>query len=129
MAAPYMQLQFSHQNFSTTANDYTRTGENLRVFRKLGKSWAVLGILELCKGLTPLECQYGLIEFYYGLFFTTQYIEQRKSLSLSLSLSDCSEKVLTVRNAVRDHLESTILKAVVFSFFLKDQYLRIIKKS
>ena len=56
MAAPFMQLRIFHRNFSRTAKDCTRTGKNLRNFRKLGKSLAVLGILELsCQGLGILE--------------------------------------------------------------------------
>ena len=51
-----MQLRIFHRNFSRTAKDCTRTGKNLRNFRKLGKSLAVLGILELsCQGLGILE--------------------------------------------------------------------------
>ena len=52
MAAPCMQLRIFHRNFSRTAKDCTRSSKNLRSFRKLGKSLAVLGILELsCQGL------------------------------------------------------------------------------
>ena len=56
MAAPYMQLRFVHPNYSMTGKDCTRTGQNLRIFRKLRKSLAILGILKLsCQGLGILE--------------------------------------------------------------------------
>ena len=56
MAAPIVQLRIFHRSFSRTAKDCTRTGKNLRNFRNLGKSLAVLGILELsCQGLGILE--------------------------------------------------------------------------
>ena len=56
MAAPCMQLRIFHRNFSKTAKDCTSTGKNLRNFRKVWKSLAVLGILELsCQGLGILE--------------------------------------------------------------------------
>ena len=56
MTAPILQLRIFHRNFSRTARDCTRTGKNLRNFRKLGKCLAVLEILELyCQGLGILE--------------------------------------------------------------------------
>ena len=66
MAAPVMQLRIFHRNFSRTAKDCTRTGKNLRNFRKLGKSLAVLGILELSwQGLksTGVSVRALLIQF------------------------------------------------------------------
>ena len=79
MAAPIMQLRIFHRSFSRTAKDCTRTGKNLRNFRKLGKSLAVLGGLELsCQGLGILELSWQ------GL----------KSTGVSVRVCTCNQKVV-----------------------------------